>query len=124
MEIFPWKIGATPRRREGPPWHRGLPRRGHARLSELGDNGGGIFGPPRQGTARLGEQLCLGKGRLRLGMPTMVRGLGLWPILGSSHGLVCDCCGFLRGSLCDLFECVIAWQRVTCLDVNVCALTC
>ena len=32
--------------------------------------------------------------------------------------------GLLRGPLCDLFECVISWLRVTCLDVNVCALTC
>ena len=26
--------------------------------------------------------------------------------------------------LCDLFDCVISWLRVKCLDVNVCALTC
>ena len=35
-----------------------------------------------------------------------------------------DYCGLLQGPLCDLFECVIAWLRVTCLDVNVCALIC
>ena len=29
---LPLKIAATPRRREGPPRHRGPPRRGHARL--------------------------------------------------------------------------------------------
>ena len=49
VEIFPWKIGATPRCREGPPKRRGPPRRRHARLGKPGDNRGGLSGPPRRG---------------------------------------------------------------------------
>ena len=61
---------------------------------------------------------------VRLGEPAIVRGLCLWPIWGQSRGLVSDCCGLLLGPLCYLFEYVIGWLRVTCLDVIVCALTC
>ena len=52
MKIFPWKIGATLRRREGSPKRRGPPRSGHARLGESGDNGGGLSSSPRRGEAR------------------------------------------------------------------------
>ena len=31
----------------------------------------------------------------------------MWLVSGRSHGLVCDCCGLLRGPLFDLFERVI-----------------
>ena len=59
----------TPRRREGSPRRR-APRCGHARLGEPEDSEGGLFGPPRQGVARLSIPLCLGGGGLRLGVPT------------------------------------------------------
>ena len=38
--------------------------------------------------------------------------------------LICVVYGLLRRPLCDLLGSVIACLRVTCLDVNVCALTC
>ena len=103
MKIFTRKIGALPRRREGSPRSRGPLRRGHAHLGE--DR---LSGSPRRGVARLSEPLRLDEGKLRLSMPAGVRGLCLWPISGRSHGSVCDCCGLLRGPLCDLFERVIA----------------
>ena len=77
--IFPWKVGSSPRR-------RGSPR--HVRLGEPEDNECGLSGPPRQACD------CPS--------PTFVA------YLGPVRGLVCDCCGLLRGSLCDLFECVMA----------------
>ena len=48
-------VGSTPRR-------RGLLRRGHAHLSEPGDSGDGISGPPRQAydCPRLVFVACLG----------------------------------------------------------------
>ena len=52
-------------------------------------------GLPRRGVARLG------RGRLRLGVLAMVRGLGLWPVSGGFRVPVCDCCDLLRGPLCD-----------------------
>ena len=47
MEIFPWKIGAMPRRREGSPRSKGLPWRGQLCLGEPGDMDWGPFGLPR-----------------------------------------------------------------------------
>ena len=60
------KIGSSPRQRDG------SPRLGNVHLSEPKDSECGFSGPPRRGVARLGEQLRLGKGRLRLGKPTTV----------------------------------------------------
>ena len=54
----------------------------------------------------------------------IVQGLCLWHVLGQSSGPVCDYCGLLQGPLCDLFGRVISLLRVTCLDVNMCALIC
>ena len=45
---LPLKIAATPRRREGPPRHRGPPRRGQLRLGEPGNMECGLSGPPRR----------------------------------------------------------------------------
>ena len=45
-------------------------------------------------------------------------------VWGQSRDLVYDVCGLLRRPLCDLFGSVIACLKVTCLDVNVCSLTC
>ena len=72
MKIFKRKIGATLRRKECPPRRRGLPRRGHARLGEPGDNEEGLSGLPRRGVALLGEPLRLGGGRLCLGVSVTV----------------------------------------------------
>ena len=58
--------------------------------------------------AHLGEPLRLGGGRLHIGVPAMVHGLCLWPVLGQSRGPICDYWGLLRGPLCGLFGCVIA----------------
>ena len=108
MKIFPRKIGAMPRRREGSPRSRGTLRRGHARLGEPEDIVDRLSGSPRRGVACLSEPLHLGRGKLRLSVPVGFRGLCLWPISGRSRGSVCDCYGLLRGPLCDLFERVIA----------------
>ena len=51
---------------------KGSPKLRHVHLSEPKDSECGFSGPPRQGVARLGEQLRLGKGRLRLGKPSIV----------------------------------------------------
>ena len=112
MKIFTWKIAATPRRRKGPPRSRGPLRRRQLRLDELGDSGGGHSSLPRRSVARLGEPLYLGRGGLSLGVPTMVRGL---------------CCSLFRVGLMAQFVIIMACFRghcVTCLDVNVCVLTC
>ena len=47
MEIFPWKIGATPKRREGSPRRRCSPMHGQLRLREPGNMECGLFGPLR-----------------------------------------------------------------------------
>ena len=47
MEIFAQKMVATLRQREGSPRRRGPLKHGHACLGELGDNEGGLSGPPR-----------------------------------------------------------------------------
>ena len=104
MKIFTRKIGAIPRYREGLPRRRGSPRHGQLRLSEPEDKAWGLSSPPRRGVTRLGEPLRLGGGRLRLGVRAMVQGLCLWHVSGRSHGLVCDCCGLLRGPLCDCWS--------------------
>ena len=103
--FFPWKVGSSP-------------RRGHVHLGEPRDKEDGLFGSPRRGVA------CLCEGRLHLGESTTVQGLCLQPVCGWSRGPICDCCGLLQEPLYDLFEYVVACLRVTCLDVNVCALTC
>ena len=77
--IVPWKVGSSP-------WRRGPPR--HVCLGEPKDSECGLSGPPKQACD------CPS--------PAFVA------CLGSVHGLVCDCCGLLRGPLCDLFECVMA----------------
>ena len=61
MWIFTWKVGSSPRQREGSPRKKGLHRRGHARLGEPKDSEDGLSSPPRGGVA------CLGEGRLSLG---------------------------------------------------------
>ena len=60
------------------------------RLGEPGDMDYGPSGLPRRGVLRLGEPLCLGEGRLRLGESANVRGLCLWPVSGQFCGPVCD----------------------------------
>ena len=94
-------------KRRGSPRRRGPPRRGHVHLGEPGDSEDKLSGPPmrKEATARRAYD-CLR------------------PVWGRSHGPICDCCGLLRGPLCDLFEYVIAFLRVTCLDVNMCVLVC
>ena len=72
MKIFTRKIDATPRRGEGPPRRSGPPRRRYLRPGEPGDSEDGHSGPPKRSVARLGELLLLGRGKLRLGVPTMV----------------------------------------------------
>ena len=62
-------MAAMPRHREGSPRRRGPPRRLNASLGEPGDNGEGLYGPPRQGVSHLGVPFCLGGGGLHLGMP-------------------------------------------------------
>ena len=64
MKIFIRKIGATPRRREGPLRHRGPPRHRHLLLDEPGDSEDRHSGSPRRSVAHLGEPLCRGRGRL------------------------------------------------------------
>ena len=104
----PRRRDGSPRRRYGSPRRRGPPRRGHAPIGEPKERKKGPSGSPRRGVACLGEPLRLGEGKLCLSELATVRGLCLRPVWGQSRGLVCDCCGFLRGSLCNLFECVIA----------------
>ena len=48
MKIFTRKIGAMPRRREGPPRRKGLPKLGHVGLGEPGDKTWGLSGPLRR----------------------------------------------------------------------------
>ena len=45
-------------------------------------------------------------------------------VCGRFRDPICDVCCLLRRPLGDLFGSVIACLRVTCLNVNVCALTC
>ena len=63
---LPLKIASIHRNREGPPRHRGPPRRGQLRLGEPGNMECGLCSPPRRGVSHLGEPLFLGKGGLRL----------------------------------------------------------
>ena len=86
-----------PRRREGPPRIRGLPRHEQLRLGEPGDKTKGLSGLPRRGVARLGEPL-------HLCVPMIVRGLCLWPVSGRSYSSIYDCCDLLRGPLCDYWS--------------------
>ena len=62
MWIFPWKVGSSPRQREGSHRPRGSPKSGHARLGELGDSGDGLSGSPRRACdcPRLVFVACLG----------------------------------------------------------------
>ena len=71
MKIFTRKTSATPRRREGLPRRRGLPKHRQLHLGEPADRDCRRSGPPRRGNARLGE------GKLCLGVPAMVQGLCL-----------------------------------------------
>ena len=79
MEIFPWKIGATPRRRAGLPRRRGPPRHGHARLGEPGDNREALSGSPKC------AHDCL--------RPMFVA------CFRSVRGLICDCLWLASGTI-------------------------
>ena len=48
MWIFLWKVGSSPRQREGSLRLRGSPKSEHARLGELRDSGDGLSGPPKR----------------------------------------------------------------------------
>ena len=77
---------------------------GKARLGQGVRPGMGMFALANPGTVKMDFMVCLGE----LGEPVIVRGLCLWAVWGRSLGPVSDCCGLLRGPLCELFECVIA----------------
>ena len=111
MKIFTWKI-ATPRRREGLLRRRGQPRRRQLRLGEPGDNEGGHLYIPRLSVAFLGEPLCLSADRLRISVARWFE--------------ACFCSLFRVGLVARFVIIVVCfWGHcLTCLDVNVCVLTC
>ena len=71
---------------------------------------------------RLSKPLCLGRGKLRLGVLGTVRGLCFRTVPGRSRGPICYYRGLLWGPLCDMFGCQCVRSNMLICDELLCAM--